>query len=216
MMCNRKSVLVLLAVVGLQSGCAIFRGGELPDVENLPAPAATAPRPKASYEFSSAVNMGEKRPQHQNLRAKLETEFAETLRESGYFATVEKGGSKDVNITVEMVETSDPAAVAAAFITGLSLYTIPSWMTVDIEATCRATTSDGRTREYKLKDSATLVQWLPMAVVFPFKPFSEIVDLRKNMYRNLIVRMQEDGVLPKPGQPARTGSISIQFESPAT
>ncbi len=212
---TRVVTLSLLVISTSLSGCAVFRSHDLPEVGSLPPPAAAAQKPRAGYEFRSTVNMGSKNPAHENLRAKQETEFAELLRESGYFATIEKGSGKDVNITVELVENGNPAAIAGAVVTGLSLYTIPSWATVNLEATCRVTTADGRAREYKVSDSATLVQWLPMMVVFPFKPISEIEDLRKNMYRNLIVKMQQDGILPRPGQPAKTSSILIRFESPA-
>lgn len=212
---TRVATSSLLVITVSLSGCAVFRSNDLPETGTLPPPAAAAQKPKAGYEFSSAVNMGNKNPAHENLRAKQEIEFAEVLRESGYFAAVEKGNGKDVNISVELVEKGNPAAVAAAVVTGLSLYTIPSWATVELEATCRVTAADGRTHEYKMKDSATLVQWLPMMVVFPFKSFSEMEELRKNIYRTLIVRMQADGVLPKPGQAARTSSIFIHVEAPA-
>jgi hypothetical protein len=196
-------------------GCAVFRSNELPEVGTLPGPAATAKKPTAGYEFASTVDMGSRRPSHENARAIHEKEFAEVLRESGYFMTIEKGRGKDIFITVELVDSGDSAALVGAVITGLSLYTIPSWMTNTWEATCKVTTADGRTRDYKLKDSAIMVQWLPMMFVFPFKPFSGIEDMRKNIYRSLIVKMQEDGLLPKAGQPAKTGSPLIRFTSHA-
>ncbi len=196
-------------------GCAVFRSNDLPEVGTLTGPVATAKKPTAGYEFASAVDMGSKRPSHEHARAIHEKEFAEVLRESGYFTTVEKGSGKDISIIVELVDSADPAAMVGAVITGLSLYTIPSWATSTMEATCKVTTADGKTRDYKLKDSATLVQWLPMMFVFPFKPFSGIEDMRKNIYRNLIVKMQEDGILPKAGQPAKTGSLLMRFASRA-
>lgn len=211
----RVVTLSVVVIIGSLSGCAVFRSNELPEFGSLPGPATATQKLRVGYEFSSTANMGEKKPQHENLRATQESEFVGVLRESGYFASVEKGQGKDITISVELVETGNPAAIAAAVVTGLSLYTIPSWATVNLEATCRVTTADGRTREYKLKDSATLVQWLPMMVVFPFKSFSEMEDLRKNIYRNLIVKMREDGALPRSGQRARTSGISIRFDSPA-
>jgi hypothetical protein len=211
----RTATLVFLVLTGSLSGCAVFRGNDLPEVGTLPGPAAAAPKPAAGYAFGSAVDMGSKKPTQENLRAIQENEFAGVLRESGYFATVEKGNGKDINISVELVESGNPSAMVAAVITGLSLYTIPSWATMHLEATCRVTTTGGKTHEYKLSDSATLVQWLPMIVVFPFKPFSEIQDLRINLYKSLIVKMQADGLLPKPGQPGKVSSILIRFESPA-
>ncbi len=211
---TKTAVLVSLAIVTL-SGCAVFRGNELAELGALPGPDGAAKKPAAGYTFASTANIGERKPQHERLQTVQENEFVAVLRESGYFATVEKGNGKDINISVELVETGDPSAVVPAVITGLSLYTIPSWAKIDLEAICKVTTANGTTREYKLRDTATLVQWLPMMVVFPFKPFSEVESLRKNLYKNLIVKMQQDGLLPKPGQPTRTSSNSTPFASPA-
>lgn len=196
-------------------GCAVFRSNDLPEVGTLPGPAATAKKPTVGYEFASVVDMGGKRPSHENLRAAQEKEFVDTLRESGYFTTVEKGSGKDLSIAVALVDSGDPAALVGAFITGFSLYTIPSWLTNTFEATCKVTTADGKTRDYILRDSAVMVQWLPMMFVFPFKPITGLEDLRKNLYKNLIIKMQEDGLLPKPGLPAKTSRTSLRFELPA-
>jgi hypothetical protein len=196
-------------------GCAVFRSNDLPELGQMSGPAATAKKPAAGYEFSSAIDMGGKRPSHEKARVIHEREFVETLRESGYFAAVEKGSGKDVHVVVDLVDSSDPAALVGAVITGLSLYTIPSWATSTMEIACKVTTADGKTREYKLKDSAVLVQWLPMMVVFPFRPFSGLVDMRKNLYKHLIVKMQEDGLLPRSGQPAKTSRTFIRLEVPA-
>ena len=210
---TRAAVLASLVIVTL-SGCAVFRGNELADLDTLPGPDSAAKKPAVGYAFASTANVKERKPQHESLRTIQENEFVAVLRESGYFATVEKGDGKDINISVELVETGNPAAIVAALITGFSLYTVPSWAKIDLEAICKVTAADGETREYKLRDSATLVQWLPMLVVFPFKPFTEVESMRKNIYKNLIIKMQKDGLLPRPGQAARTSSDLIRFEPP--
>ena len=104
--------------------------------------------------------------------------------------------------------------ISPAFITGFSFWTIPSWATDNFEVSCKVSTADGKTYDYKLKDSTTLVSWLPMIVVSPFKPITDIAELRKNIYKNVIIKMQEDGILPKPGQPLKTTSLLIRFEMP--
>lgn len=208
-------IFFFLAISASLLGCAVFRGNEIPELGTLPSPADTAKKPTAGYGFGSAVDMGGKRASHENARAMHEKEFVEVLRESGYFATVEKGNGKELNLTVELVDSGDPAALVGAFITGFSLYTIPSWATNTFELTCKVTTADGKTRDYVLRDSAVLVQWLPMMFVFPFKPFSGIEDMRKNLYKNLIVKMREDGLLPPPGQPAKTSSYLIRIAAQA-
>ncbi len=60
-----------------------------------------------------------------------------------------------------------------AIITGLSFYTIPSWATENYEVVANVTKGT-RAKEYRIEDSAKIVQWLPMVFVFPFKSLSEI------------------------------------------
>lgn len=212
----KSAALVILTVTLSLSGCAIFRANDLPDVGILPGPAGNAKKPTVGYAFTSFVDfVGDRKPVHENMRSNQESEFSNALCESGYFVSVEKGSGKDIQITAQLLETGNPAALVGAFITGFSLMTIPSWTTIGFEMTCKVTTTEGITREYKLNDSATMVNWLPMLFVFPFKPLSEIEDLRKNFYKTLIVKMQADGILPKPGQPAKTSRTMFLLESPA-
>lgn len=209
------SFVFLIAVLSL-SGCAIFRANDLPEIGTLPGPAGSAPKPTVGYVFNAVSDMSGTRVSNENVRAIQEGEFVEVLRESGYFASLEKGknAGKDIQISIDLVNSGDSSALVAAVITGLSLYTIPSWATDTFEATCKVTTADGKSREYKFTDSAKLVQWLPMLFVFPFKNFGEVTDLRKNIYKNLIVKMQADGILPKPGKPAKTSRTMFLLESP--
>ena len=61
--------------------------------------------------------------------------------------------------------------------------------------------------------TACTFQWLPMIFAFPFNMPNKVgVEVRKNIYRNLILRMQEDGLLPKAGNLTKTGNLKISFE----
>jgi hypothetical protein len=211
----RTTALLVFALVTSLSGCAIFRANDLPEVGSLPGPAAASTKPNAGYAFISHSSMGAKTPVQGEMLAKQEDEFAKVLRDSGYFASVNKANGKDVNISIDLLESGDPAAMVGAFITGFSLFTIPSWATIDMQATCTVVTADGKSRTYTLKDSVTMVNWLPMVLVFPFKNFSEVEALRQNIYKTLIVKMQADGILPKAGQPAKTGHRTISALVPA-
>jgi hypothetical protein len=207
------SIIALLAIGMSLPGCAIFRHQDLPEVKSFPSLAPGVKKPTASYEFASAVEIGNRRPHPEKIRAELESEFVQVLQESGYLATLEKGSSgKDISIRVDLLNSGDPAALVPAFITGFSLFTIPSWATDNLEASCKVSTADGKTHEYKLKDSTTIVQWLPMMFVFPFKPFTGVAETRKNIYKNLIIKMQEDGILPNPGQPLKTSGLVIRLK----
>ena len=213
-----KTLLILMACMSFM-GCASFSRHNLPEVGEFPQLSPEAKKPTATVGFSSEMDLFGKQAHPENARAALEAEFVEILRGSGYFATVEKGtGGKDLALTVHLVDSGSPAAMVPAMLTGLSLYVIPSWATDRYEILCKEKAHDGKQHEYKLEDSATLVQWLPMVLAFPFNmPTKVPVGLRKNMYKNVILKMQEDGVLPKADAPLKTSSlmIRVEFESAA-
>lgn len=213
---SKTNYLVFVVLVSfLMAGCASFKRNQLPEVGQLLPPAAGVKKPDVTYKFSSGVDFFGKKEHHESIRKQLENEFIHVLRESGYFATLTDGGEwKDIHINVRLVNSGNPAAVIPAVITGLSFYTIPSWATDKFEVTAKATTSDGKEHTYNLTDSSTFVQWLPMIFAFPFNnPAKVPVEVRKNIYKNLILKMLEDGVLPKSEKRTETSSMRIIIES---
>ena len=207
-------ILTILTACSLFMGCASFTRNNLPNVGVLLPPAPDAEKPAATFEFSSEVDMMGKRSHPENARSMLEAELVEVLHESGYFATLDKGSDgKDLSVNVHLVNSGNPAALVPAMITGFSLYTIPSWVTDTFNIVCTIKAADGKEYEYTLEDSITSAQWLPMIFAFPFNMPNKVgVEVRKNIYRNLIMRMQEDGLLPKSGNLTKTSNLMISFE----
>jgi len=186
--------IVLLACI--QSGCAIFDGNKIPDVDFVPPALSGDQRPTVSYEMAAQSRRNGVESPSEAVRSQLEIELLDVLHLSDYFSRVARSdNTADLQLQVAFSEESNPAAMVGAVITGLSLYTIPSWMTSTFEITLTAESASGLSNTYTVSDSATLVQWLPMAFVFPFKNFSVLTEMRKNMFRTLIVQMQEDGLL---------------------
>ncbi len=100
-----------------------------------------------------------------------------------------------------------------AVITGLSLYTIPSWATDNYNVTAKVITQNGKEHIYELTDAMTTVQWLPMIFVFPFQNMVNVSrQVRQNIWKNLILKMQKDGVLPQHVPVGQTDHLVIQFE----
>jgi hypothetical protein len=197
----------------LFTGCASFPRNHLPSVGNLPRLTESTNKPSASYSFSSGVDLFRKQEHQENVRKQLEDEFVCVLRESGHFASLAPGDQGDMNIEVRLVNSGTPAAMIPAFITGLSLYTIPSWATDTYTITAKVRAIDGKMYTYELEDSMTTVQWLPMIVVAPFKNMVSVSkEVRRNIWRNLILKMQEDGVLCKRENTAITSSLNLQFK----
>ncbi len=133
-------------------------------------------------------------PEH--VQSIIAGELLQTLEQSNYFSRISKTDDQaDISLSIKITNTGTPAALIPAFITGLSFYTIPSWVTDNFEVTAIAKNKQSFSKEYALTDSTTLVQWLPMLFVFPVKNFSVIPEVRKNMYRNILSQMKNDGFI---------------------
>jgi hypothetical protein len=189
-------------------GCAAFPHHRLPEIGQLPQPAERSQAVEAVYQLKSGVDSGDGRAEHL-FRREFEEIFADTLKESGYFASLLPGNEGSIVIEADMLNYWDKnAALVGGIVAGLSLTIIPGWVTDNFTLTVKVTSSQGKHAEYVLDDAMTMVIWLPMIVINPhFKRPWETKghDLLKNMYKNLILRMQQDGFLP----PAK--KISGQF-----
>lgn len=192
----RFAMLLILIVNFALSGCAVFDGGKVTKTHLMPMDIAQESKPSISYVTLARGGLSETVDLPQQFQRAIENEFRQTLRESGYFSEITKENDQaDIKMDVTVTNTGNPAAIVPAIITGLSLYTIPSWGTDRFEVVAKVTNRSGQHKEYVLTDTTTLVQWLPMIFVFPAKNFSVIPEVRQNMYRNVIFQMKEDGLL---------------------
>lgn len=188
-----KRVLAVLLVVTI-SGCAVFDGGKVPKTTLSAYEVNGASKPTLSYTSMAMGGLSSTKALPEAGQSIIEGELLSVLESSGYFERIAKrDDSADISIDVTLTNTGNPAAMVPAVITGLSLYTIPSWATDNFNLVAKVTRKDGLKKEYTLADSATLVQWLPMMFVFPAKNFSVIPELRKNMYRKVLSDMKNDG-----------------------
>lgn len=188
--------LLLLACTLSFSGCAVFNGQNVPMTVLTPLEKSEQQKPSVAYDISamSGLVTVDKSPEH--IQSIIAGEFLQTLEQSNYFGRIAKNdGQADISLSIQVKNTGTPVAMIPALITGLSLYTIPSWATDTFEVTATAKNKQGLSKQYVLTDSTTLVQWLPMVFVFPFKNFAVVPEVRKNMYRNILAKMKDDGFL---------------------
>jgi len=182
-----------LSFVVLLSGCAVFDGGNVPNATLSPAENGVQ-KPTLSYSSTSFSGLATVDKSPEATQTIIENELISQLEESDYFNSIaKKDDTADITLDVKLTNTGDPAAMIPALITGLSLYTIPSWATDNFDLVATAKRKDGLEKEYVLADSTTIVQWLPMIVAFPFNNFSVVPDVRKNMYRKVLSDMKADG-----------------------
>ena len=182
---------VLLATL---SGCAVFDGGKVPETTLAAYQYTGVAKPTLSYSSSAFGGLSATKELPATGQSIIEGELLSVLESSDYFARIAKNDkTADISVQVTMTNKANSAAVIPAMITGFSLYTIPSWATDEFELIAKAKRSDGLEKDYVLADSTTIVQWLPMIFAFPFKNFSVIPDVRKNMYKKVLSNMQDDG-----------------------
>lgn len=159
--------------------------------------------------------MGLGRHNHtQKIQETLEEEFISVLNESGYCTILGARQEDNIHIEADLLNYgSGIAAGVAGFIGGLTFCTIPTWATDNYNLTVKITTLQDKQHEYVFDDAMTTVFWLPLIVATPFTfPTSIATKVRKNMYKNLIRRMQEDGLLPLPGKLLQSSRLVLTLK----
>lgn len=189
-----KQICLLFVCVLLLNGCAMFKVGDLPLATPVSAREITT-KPTLSYTLQAEFDLFGTQNVPASAMQKLREEADQVLRGSGCFAPrFTFNNAADIKINMLLRDSGNPAAMIPAVITGLSLYTIPSWATDHFELKATVNTRD-KCKTYVVKDDVRLVQWLPMAFAFPFHNFSTVTDVRKNMYATLLYQMYRDGLL---------------------
>lgn len=196
------------------AGCASFSKARLPEIGQLQPPADTSQAVIASYNFTSGSDLGGGRNEFtQNIKQLLEQEFVDQLKESGYFTSLSSGKGGRIQIDADMLNYgSGVSAMISGIIGGLSLTTIPSWVTDNYKVTVKVKSTEGKEVDYVLDDAITTVIWFPLIVATPFKSPNKVsADVRKKIYKNLILKMQQDGLLPLPSKPQLKSRLDISF-----
>lgn len=182
------------------ASCASFKNRLLPEVDQLHPLPTLGQKQDVTYSFSAYVDFGRKREEIEWIRSSREAEFTEVLRESGYFATITQDTQrKDISLKVDLLRSSPPLTQLSVGLSGTTFLIFPGFATEKYDVSVKVTTRDDQEYLYNLTDSQTTVFWLPMVVILPFNdPVTVPADVRKNIYRNLVLQMQKDGILPKP------------------
>ncbi len=182
------------------TGCApAFQGHKLPPLSSLQPPSAEARKP--SIAVSLQVSAG-KTPKlsddiHDSELTQMRLEFFDILRQSGYFSSVSSEGQGELNMAVQLVATRK-SSLPLKVLSIVSLFIIPAFDTDQYRVSAKVTLADGTSRDYTLTDSVTTVYGFLMIPVGLFKADRPIVTprVRMNIWKTLILKMQQDGLLP--------------------
>ena len=196
-------ILKITAALGagvLATSCASFSNNRLPKIAS--SPASGAKKVPLTYSLTSraetlnglhkeTVSIGNERS---------EGPLTTALTNSGRFSSVSRGKGGSVHLDLELLNYGNHGAAAVSgFISGFSFLTIPEFATDNYKLTATATAS-GKSRQYVLDEGVTTVIWLPLIVTAPFSnPVTVTPKVQENMYRNLIEKMESDGMISKAG-----------------
>ena len=159
-------ILVLSFVI---SGCAAFREGNIPRARML-AERAMEKRPSIGVQVSGAVILDGKIYQsHPKTTKNWRTQTIKAYEESGLFSQVKEGASEtELHAEVMIVDRGDPNRFLA-FITGLTLYIIPSKATDEFTVKTTIRDGDGNTLgTFEESETVTLWQQLLLVLAMPF------------------------------------------------
>ncbi|EGU34617.1 hypothetical protein [Vibrio scophthalmi] len=190
-MTKLKLIFSLFAL--LLNGCAVFDGNEIPHT-NLDYLKQDSFIPTLSYNVHANTDLVTLSESSETVHGVVEGELLNVLESSQYFRRISRVDSTaDIFMNITITNSGSPIAVIPAFITGATLYIIPSWATDTFEVQANVISNNGLNKTYKFKDSTILVQWLPMAIFYPFNNFDTVPAVRKNIYRTLLKEMKNDG-----------------------
>jgi len=205
-------LLLLLATVLNLTGCISFRANELPTARFDSSQPAAAQKTKVYSQWYSQHSQKRWDSSNATPNQYIQQRFDRALDESNCCTLVNNAELADVELKGIAYSEPNPAAGIAAVISGFTFGAIPCWATskVDLSATAR---NGANERTYELRDSATMVVWLPLIVAMPFSenPMKAEAEIDANAYRTLIVRMQQDGLLkarPSASQNAQSAPIT--------
>lgn len=176
----------------------MFPKNQLPKVSSS-APAGV-PKVPLTYSITSGSSItGSRKEGSAQQNAVYEKSLVSALEKSGRFSSVRKGKGGAVHVDVDMLNHGNgPAAAASGFISGFTFTVIPAIASDQYKLTADARSSSGRSRRYVLDDGTTIVIWLPMIFAMPTNNPADVVPkVYENMFANLVVGMEKDGLLPR-------------------
>lgn len=189
-------VSALTVTFALLQGCAGFKANNLAEVHPADLKVTNSSNIKIydNWTFESRSGLIDAKAK-ERLAENHKKSFEEALKNADCCTIVSDPAQADLILTGTAVDENSAAGLVPAIITGLSLYTIPSWATSHVHLAVDVKRS-GKDYKYDLKDHSTMVQWLPMMFAFPFaNPFTIEKEVSENAHRTLVAKLVQEGVL---------------------
>lgn len=186
--------LCAILFVFLVTGCAGFHSTELAKISGDSLSRQSSSKPQIYLSVVYDGNMEMRRAT--KMAATVREEFDRAVRVADCCMISANETDSDLTIKAKIYKYENPAALVPAILTGLSLYTIPSWATLEYTLKANVTTKSKQSFNYEIQDSWTLLQWLPMMFVFPAYPPNKAEEsVFRNLNEHLLYQLHQDKLI---------------------
>jgi|GEM_PF-1862401 len=128
----------------------------------------------------------------------FKNEFLEVLSQAGYLPQETPQGASTLHIDLQVTgkEHVGPIEITLAILSGMTFTAIPAAEKISFTVTCQAINAREELFEYEVCEEADFVIWCALLGSEMTKdPNKVLLDFRQHVYRNLIKRIQDDGLL---------------------
>ena len=191
------SIFVSILLLSLVSGCAAYRAGNLPQISSWP-PESVNDKKSISIVVSGEAILGGKHQAAPSTYIKISQEpTAKAYRNAGLFSDVKVGFAEtDLRAEVKIVHQGE-TNLGLGFLSGLTLFLIPSKTTDEFVVKTTIKDSEGDTIG-TFEKSETITMWQQLFLIFatPFNfPGSVVKETLYDLNRAIINEAHSQGVI---------------------
>lgn len=193
-----KKIICSILLLVLLTNCIFIKKNNIPTIQDNQLKTSSTKKSKIFLDWNCSTNiiLNQERNAIDKLKFAHKKLFLEVINESGCCEVVYEKDKADIIVNGAFYDESSNAGIYFAYLTGLSLYVIPSWININMKI--EANVENGNiTKNYVLRDSMFMAQWLPFILATPFNgnPIQKEASLHKNLYKNLLLEMKNDNIV---------------------
>jgi len=190
-------LIVFVIMLSVMTGCfVIYPGRNVPKTTLAESIAENRTKPTLSYKF---IYIDDNYRNSEKKLLRLRHELLEELNKSQYFKEITEGHSveTDIELDITLYMSEDQDKDDWALIASATLWLLPAAVPTNYIVIARVDNKKGLEKQYEIKDTATMLMWIPLLKLVPLNFFTLYTkgNVRENMYRNMIVQMYEDGFI---------------------
>jgi hypothetical protein len=191
---NTKFYLIILSIglVLFLAGCIAYKNNNLPPIAKQDLQFSSSKKTKIFSRWISNSAKSHSNSAQINKSNILKKEFDRIVNLSNCCELVDNSEKAEVIVEGEDFNDNDKVP-PGVIISGLTFYIIPSWIELKKHIVVKVK-NHSTTSSYDLKDSITMVSWLPLAIIAPFRdsPFKLEDQMLDNVLNTLLMKMKND------------------------